>query len=467
VTTSGVHFIDTRNGGRPIILRGVDVAAGANQGLQSQVAALGANFVRVHVCWSQLEPTAPSGGTHTWNQSLLDSIASQVAWYQANNINVLIDLHQFNWSSYFSGRGCGIPGWFYSQVEEGRYPRSGAGLIRAMHAFYTDPAAISLYTDLAQMVASHFDGYPAVVGYEVLNEPYGANTHTGTQDVISFEARIRRTFAAVDPTRTVFVMTRYGGDKGLLDANFSAFGSRAHLALDYHDYYSGVPGTGMTFDDENWAPDWAATHLHTTTNYHGTLAAQQAMLDYPLHKSWDLNIPVLIGEWGVRRDDQNGATYQAQMLSIMGHEGLSWARWSLSGSDIFGILDSQGQPTADFSQLQTALGSTPAPPATGPTAPGLSLSSATLRRGGAIRVCYVSPRPARQIVLGVRTAGGARVRTRYLGATAAGKLHCEAYKGEARGGRPLPAGHYMLRVSAAYVGAGSRFSMWHQLTIRA
>jgi Cellulase (glycosyl hydrolase family 5) len=465
VTTSGVRFVDTRSG-HPIVLRGVDVAAGDNQAIQNQVAALGANFVRVHVCWSQLEPTAPSGGTHNWNQALLASMATQVAWYQAHNINVLIDLHQFNWSSYFSGRGCGIPAWFYSQIEEGRYPPSGNGLIQAMHAFYTDPAAISLYTDLAQMVAAHFDSYPAVVGYEVLNEPYGKNSHSGTQDVISFEAGIRSALAAVDPARTVFVMTRYGGDKGLLDADFSPFGSRSHLALDYHDYYSGVPGTGMSFDDENWSPDWAATHLHTTTDYHGTLSAQQAMLDYPLHKSWDLGIPVLIGEWGARRDDQNGAAYQAQMLSIMGQEGLSWARWSMSGNDMFGILTRQGQPTADFTQLQTALGSTPPPPSIGPSAPGLALSAAGFTRGGAIRLCYRVPLRATQIVLGVRTAGGARVRTRYLGAADAGVLYCEVFKGETASGRHLPAGVYMLRINAAYAGAGSRFSMWHQVTIR-
>ena len=181
------------------------------------------------------------------------------------------------------------------------------------------------------MVTARFDSYPAVVGYEVLNEPYGANSHTGTQDVLSFEARIRSSITAVDPTRAVFVMTRYGGDKGLVDATFKAFGSLAHLVLDYHDYYSGVPGTGMTFDDENWAPDWAATHLHTITDYQGTLAARAGHARLPAAQvvCWGPGtIPVLMREWGVRRDDQNGAACQAQMLSIMDREGLSWARWS-------------------------------------------------------------------------------------------------------------------------------------------
>ena len=63
VTTSGVRFIDTRSG-NPVILRGVDVGAGSNATLQAQVVALGANFVRLHVCSWQLEPTAPSGSTH-------------------------------------------------------------------------------------------------------------------------------------------------------------------------------------------------------------------------------------------------------------------------------------------------------------------------------------------------------------------------------------------------------------------
>ncbi|MGN6377672.1 MAG: cellulase family glycosylhydrolase [Gaiellales bacterium] len=463
VTTSGIRFMDTRSG-QPVILRGVNVGAGASTSLQNQVVALGANFVRVHVCWSQLEPNAPSGGTHTWNEPLMTSMAQQVAWYQAHNVNVLIDLHQFNWSPYFSGRGCGIPAWFYTQVRGGEYPASGAGLIQAMHTFYRDPEAISLYSDLARMVASRFEGYPAVVGYEVLNEPYGPNNHTGTQNVLSFEAKVRAAIVGVDPNRTVFVMTRYGGDKGLLDADFSAFGSRTHLALDYHDYFAGLPGTGMTFDDEDWSPSWGATHVHTTTDYHGTLAEQQSMLDYPLHKSWDLGIPLLIGEWGVRRDDTNGVEYQSQMLSILGGQGLSWARWSLSANDMFGILAANGRPDGDYQQLQAALNATPAAPSMGPVAPALALSRPVLVRGHAILVCYRAAQAASRVVLGVRTSSGAVVRKRELGSTAGGAVHCTIFKGEKASGVRLPRGDYMLRVKAVY-GDGSRYSVWQPVKI--
>jgi endoglycosylceramidase len=464
VTTSGIRFVDAGSG-NPVILRGVNVGAGPNQTLQQKVQQMGANLVRIHACWSDLEPSAPTSSGHTWNESLFSGIATQVDWYQQHHINVLLDLHQFNWSSYFSGRGCGIPAWFYSQTKAGEYPATPGGEVRAFTDFYRDRDAIALYREVVRQLVTRFDGYPAVLGYEILNEPYGPNTHEGTQDILSFEAKMRRTIQSIDPRRTVFVMTRNGGDKGLLDASFAAFGSLKHVALDYHDYFAAVPGTGMTFDGENWSPGWDATHLQMTTNYRGSAALQRDMLDFPVHKSWDLGVPVLIGEWGARRDDRNGTAYQSQMLRIFGDLGLSWARWSLSANDKFGLLSAQGQPTSDYTQLAAAMATRPAAPAMGPTAPAFALSSASLRRGHTIRLCFRLPHRARQVVLGVRTSSGARVRTRRLGAFGT-SLRCDVYKGHAANGHALPLGHYMLRVSAAYTAGGSRFSVWRPLQIR-
>jgi hypothetical protein len=88
-----------------------------------------------------------------------------------------------------------------------------------------------------------------------------------------------------------------------------------------------------------------------------------------------------------------------------------------------------------------------------------------MHRGHAIRLCFRLPQRARQVIVGVRTSHGAPVRTRRLGAFGT-SLHCEAYKGKTASGRFLPAGGYMLRVSAAYTAGGARYSVWRPLEIR-
>ncbi len=460
VTTQGTRFVSSA-GGSPVVLRGVNVGVSTSSSQEGQVVTMGANLVRIHVCWSDLEPTAPDT-SHHWNSSLLAQLDAQVAWYQAHHVNILIDLHQFNWSAYFSTRGCGIPTWFYTHTEAGRF--APTGIVAAFNAFYTDPTALRMYSAVAQMLAQRYQSSPAVVGYEVLNEPYGANNHDGTQRVVEFEAAVRRAIMDVDSSRTVFVMTRYGGDKGLLDASFTPFGDRTHLVLDYHSYFAARPGTGMTFNGEDWLPSWAATHLHTSTDYRGTEAAQLSLLQTPINKANDLGIPLLVGEWGARRDDVGEIAYQTQMLDLFSRHGLSWARWSLSANDMFGLLAPGGTVTPAFTQLSQAMhGAVQPPPAPGPIAPSFGLSKLSLTAGSSAYACYRPARDARQVTLGVRTSSGVIVRQRLLGPAAAGSLRCTLFKGLTATGSYLPTGTYYLRVTAGYTDGVSRFSVWHTI----
>ena len=57
--------------GATVVLRGVNVAAGSNLALQSRVVELGANLVRIHVAWADLQPRAPAAGDPGWNTALI------------------------------------------------------------------------------------------------------------------------------------------------------------------------------------------------------------------------------------------------------------------------------------------------------------------------------------------------------------------------------------------------------------
>ncbi|HEY3764797.1 MAG TPA: cellulase family glycosylhydrolase [Gaiellales bacterium] len=469
VTTQGNRFVRTGTGA-PVVLRGVNVSAGSNVVLQDRVVQLGANLVRIHVSWADLEPTAPAPGDPGWNTALFAAIQKQVGWYAAHSIDVMIDLHQYDWSSYFGGRGNGIPAWFYTTVHPGEYPPTARGEVEAYTAFYADPAAIRLYGQLAQKLAAAFAGDANVVGYEVLNEPYARAAQSGAQAVIGFEARIRQAFAGVDPKRTVFVMTRTGGDLGLMDATFRAFGGLAHVALDYHAYFAGRPGTGMSFDGEAWAPSWNATHMQIVHAYRGTEAAQAAVLLTPIRKADDLRIPLMVGEWGDLRGTRAGAAYQAQMLAVFDRHGLSWARWAMSAKDVFGILDARSDPTAAFVQLQRALATpSPPPPPPGPHLPAFAVSRPALSLSDAgARPLLLCARPAARsthTTISVRRAGGRLVRHIGLGSVAAGRVACRRWRGgNGAGGRVRP-GTVFIRVSARYA-AGRRFSVWRPVVVR-
>ena len=365
VHVQGGGFVDAE--GRPVILRGVDQQGGAGRTSNENAAKLGVNFVRLLVPWSVMEPTAPANGVHAYNVKKLAALDAQVAWYQAHGINVLLDLHQFKWSRYFGETGAeGIPAWFYSVTEAGRYRPDAAGLRHAMADWWTDPVGQQAYIGYAQMIEARYRGFPNVVGYEVFNEPMvGAlgENHAAAQAVIRWEAPVVAAMRAADPARAIVFMLRGGGDNGLKNADLSPFGADLNaMVLDLHDYYNGLYGTGFTLDQENWSPSWDATHNQNFLNYHGTAYALEQNLQVAITRARALGIPLLIGEWGVQTADSGAAAFQSQMLDIMRRFGLSWARWDIGRTSPFGVVNRDSSLNAMGVGLKAAL-ATPAPTA--------------------------------------------------------------------------------------------------------
>jgi hypothetical protein len=356
VTASNGHFVDST--GNTVLLRGVDVVVGPSN-LYQRAAALGANFVRLSVAWEQVEPSAPVGGVHHYDPAYLGYLDQQVSWYESQHVNVLIDLHQSGWSSYFAalsdGSARGEPPWLY----QGHYPATQQGLGQAKTDFYTNTQVASWYGDLLTMLVNRYASHPNVVGYEIMNEPQSGTwgpTHAATQAIVDWEARMARLVAGLDPQRTVFFQTRAGGDLGLENADLSGFTALPHVALDLHDYYNGVGG--LTPDAEDWSPSWDATHNQSSSAYGGSLASQEEILVRALDGARRHGWPLLVGEWGTPASDPNIAPYQSQMLTLFSRYGVSWTRWALTTSGSMAILNADGSPTVAALQLRQALTTT-------------------------------------------------------------------------------------------------------------
>ena len=360
VSTSGNQFVDRQ--GQPIILRGFDVAVG-NPPVYQTAPQLGANFVRIYVAWSQVEPTAPTGHGHVhhWDEGLLAQLDQEVRFYQSAHINVLIDFHQFHWSPWYAKveckpgaqvcNGSGVPSWFY----QGRYGQDKGSESKAKAAFWTTESRASLYDYAAfvEMMAARYGHYPNVLGYEVFNEP-----HTGslpddtatTNIVLRWQGQIARVIHALDPRRTVFIMCR-GGGEGVGTADLGLVPG-PHVALDFHDYFNGHPGYGLDSQGDNWVPSWPATHNQDTSGpYVGSQAAQAAVLSVPTDRARLFHMPLLVGEWGIHTSTPGADLYQQQMAAVMAADGISWARWNLASGGGFALLDGRSSPSAEAIQL--------------------------------------------------------------------------------------------------------------------
>ncbi len=185
IVVSGGQFLD--GAGKPLLLHGINVinksqAEGYTKNIeQSDFAAIrswGMNCIRLGIFWDGLEPQPGK-----IDEAYLDRIARIVAWAKAEGLYVLLDMHQDLFSVKFSD---GAPAW--ATLDDGKpytptavwsdaYYTSEA-VQTALDNFWANspgPDGVGLQDHYAQVwrrVAERFRDEPAVLGYDLMNEPY-------------------------------------------------------------------------------------------------------------------------------------------------------------------------------------------------------------------------------------------------------------------------------------------------------
>jgi aryl-phospho-beta-D-glucosidase BglC (GH1 family) len=158
-----------------------------------------------------------------------------------------------------------------------------------------------------QKVASHFAGNPAVAGYDLLNEPFGAPTE---QDRWDMQDSLYKAVRGVDPDHIVMIEATW--HMGNLPAP-SMYGW-TNVVYECHSYDWGTPMGA----DEGDAQKQMAT-------------ADAEVQDVTSHASY--NVPVFLGEFNVFG---NPAAWK-YTVEQWSKNGMSWATWSwraTAGGDI-------------------------------------------------------------------------------------------------------------------------------------
>ena len=185
ITVKGDQFVD--NYGRQVILNGVNVGSkNKEEGyifkggpeLYAKLKKQGVNTIRFLIIWDGLE-SEPG----VYNEAYLKEIDQRIAWAAANDMFVVLDMHQDLFSVNYAD---GAPEW--ATLTEGKTHTTGAvwsdaylmseAVQTAFDNFWANtPAADGVglqdhYAALWQHIAKRYADNNTVIGYDIMNEPF-------------------------------------------------------------------------------------------------------------------------------------------------------------------------------------------------------------------------------------------------------------------------------------------------------
>ncbi len=291
----------------------------------------GFNVVRLGVIWAGVEPQPG-----VINTAYLDSIKATVDMLADHGIYTIIDMHQDLYSSEFYGEGA--PDW---ASDGGGRPNQNAGfpgnyyvnaaMNHAWDAFWGNadsPNGIGLQDNYAlvwQHIANYFNGNSAVIGYDIMNEPFPGSNYPvalfggsffAVQQLTPMYDQVAAAIRSVDATTPLYLeppnpaVTEVPTLLGLPVALLGSI-TDPHVVLAFHNYCGPIGGALCTK-----IADTLAVEARNYSKRH--------------------NIPAVMNEWGATSD----AFVLTQEMRAGDRYLMGWAEWAYTGKgDITGSPD--------------------------------------------------------------------------------------------------------------------------------
>ena len=350
LTTDGSWFVD-RDGG-VVILRGINLSGASKvppylpyeeESALDALPGLGFNAVRLLFTWEAYESTDGVQDT-----AYLDAIeaAARAAW--ARGMYVVLDFHQDGFSRHLAG-GCGdgFPSWAIPPGASLDTPNntedcaSWALLVAtdmdvhdAFSAFYADTYGVrTRYLALLAELAQRFVSVEGVIGYDLINEPWGWESSELSPLYEDAAAAIR----AVDPNAILFLEGHAGTNSGVIQTELAE----------------------PSFDNFVYAPHFYETLVLTSHAWSGLSYATDQGFQTMTQKASEWNVPLLVGEFGAPAGTWNGLAYVDLQYERLDDNLASSTQWNVTpgwteahkdgwnGEDL-SILDGSGNLRDNF-----------------------------------------------------------------------------------------------------------------------
>lgn len=327
--------------GRAVILRGMNVGEKLPPYFPFQGPAdfarirtdWGMNAVRLLVIWAALEPQKG-----VYDDGYLEELAKRVQWASDANLAVILDMHQDVYGEGFAvGGGDGAPLWTCDNSHYQKFVPTQPWFINDLNpevlacydGFWSDENQTH-FAEAWRRVAARLASFDAIIGFDILNEPYW-----GTTNVLAFEQeKLQPMYERVVP----IVRSRAPGWVAFLEpSSLRNLGGRTRLTTPTFANFAYAPHSydrnaesGMGFDP---------THRDPILSNVASLADEARELGGPL---W-------IGEYGGPNAAPGIAEYMTAQYDAAGSVAASTMYWAYAKGG-YGILTPDGkeaQPLAD------------------------------------------------------------------------------------------------------------------------
>jgi endoglycosylceramidase len=337
----GERLFVTDEGGGALVLHGANVDGDAKgdplrmpsvdaAGVARMARDWGFNLARFLIFWDAVE-SEPG----VYGEDYFDRVEERLDWFEDAGIRVVLDMHQDVYSRVFCCDGAPLWAVRDDGLPFERHPiwwmnYFSPAVRRAFDNFFDwgGPHADvqAHYIAAWRRVAERYRSHPAVLGYDIMNEPF-----PGSTDAVTFESELLTAFQqrVIDGIRTVDAESWifYEPMWGLPAGGFpSALGrlddprsGAARLAYFPHLYSLSVEATGV-YEGDPTIPIWAEERSREA-------AAQGA--------------PVLIGEFGHVDGVRNASALLDDTLNMADAVTSGWAYWEYN-DDSFGFLHPDG-----------------------------------------------------------------------------------------------------------------------------
>lgn len=313
----GYWFKD--EGGRVVILRGVNVAGNSkippfvpfsDTTCLDPIKEWGMNVIRLVLIWEAIEPEPGK-----YNGEYIDAVEALVSAAGERGVYVILDMHQDMFSRYLNG-GCGdgAPSWAIDPSIPQDKPANDErcidwvnglndkNVLRAFDSFYANVNGVrDHYISMWAHIAQRFGEHPAVIGYDLMNEPIG-------DEVSQIAPLYEDTGAAIrglDPDGILFI------EPSIL----TSFGA----------IYSQLPP--LSLGNYAYAPHFYSASL-LISDIFSTSEADKSFVDFNSKVEELGGVPLLLGEFGMYPEKVKVSEYIADIYQRLDNCFYGATQWN-------------------------------------------------------------------------------------------------------------------------------------------